>query len=177
MNTNKIHSYLIAAKEAYPYDLEEAYEKISYALSYEPNCSHSLVLMGRFHSEQFSDFETACDYFEQAMESNIENRNIYEPFIYALTQVERYEQATKLIRYATSIKGTDKGNLYWSECMLLEKQKQYKKALKCLKIAEGYGYNDSFLTFLKEEKNRISNKITPNKNRGKKKKKKKVKKK
>lgn len=52
MNTS---TYLIKAIENYSFDLEQCYESLNYALSYEEDNPIALCLMGRLQDEYFGN--------------------------------------------------------------------------------------------------------------------------
>ncbi|MCK8520159.1 hypothetical protein M0D21_01200 [Aquimarina sp. D1M17] len=161
---NILDKYLFQALDAYPYNLEETVECLNYALSYDENNAVALGLMGQIHAEQLKDFETAKEYFQQALAQDIHAVAIYPKYINVLLWNEDYEEAQKLIDFALTVKGTDKAVLYLKKAILFEHTKAYKKALKNLKIAKEYAYNNHFINEVKEERNRILGKMPKKKN-------------
>ena len=77
MENNLQNIYLFRAIEAYPWELEKAVEALNYALAYDPENVKALHLMAKFHYEQLGDYEMAKLYFESALASNIEAREIF----------------------------------------------------------------------------------------------------
>lgn len=175
---NLNNMYLYKALDSFPYDLEETIEALNYALSYDEKDTLALTLMGRVYAEKLMDYNKAIDFFEEAIASNPNALEIYPGFINVLLWNEDFDKASKVIAFALSLKGTDKGKLFYQKAILHEYQMQYKAALKALKKAKVYTYNSCFMETLNSEKERIKSKMeTPKKKKSKKKaEKKKVKK-
>lgn len=55
---------------------------------------------------------------------------------YCLLNNEDYEEANKLIDYASKIKGIDKSRILYRKAIFFEKQEKFKKALKTLEKAK-----------------------------------------
>ncbi len=154
-----MNPYLIKAIDAYPYDLEGAVEALQYALSYEPNNVQALVLMGRLYTEQFKQYEEAKTYFEEALVENVYAIEVYPFYLNVLILNEDFQEANKLISFALTIKGIDKGAIYRLKAFALEKQGHYKKALKELKHAKMHSYNADFDHCISVDKERIEAKL------------------
>ncbi len=163
--SNLLDKYIFQALDAYPYNLEEAVESLQYALSYDENNAVALGLMAQMYAEQLKNFEVAKEYFQQALAQDIHAVDVYPKYINVLLWNEDYREAEKLINFALTIKGTDKAVLYLKKAILFEHTKEYKKALKCIKLAKDNAYNNNFIHDLKEEKNRILGKMPKKKNR------------
>ena len=71
------------------------------------------------------------------------------------------QEAERLIDFALTIKGADKGVLYVKKSQYLEKCGAYKKALKALKEAKRVTYNNDYLYTIDQEKERIKGKFMP----------------
>lgn len=171
------NNYIFKALDAFPYDLEETIEALTYALAYDEKNSMALCLMGRVHAESLKDYEKAKEYFTEALAENIHAFHVYPHYINALLWNEDFEDAKKLIDFALTIKGSDKGVLYVGRARLLEKQKEYKEALKALKEAKVHTYNNDYLYVINQEKERIKGKMPKKKKTKEKEKKEKNKKK
>lgn len=178
MDTNLLNNYVLKAIDAYPYDLEETVENLNYALSYEANNAYALYLMGRLQAEQFGDYDKAKQYFAEALANKMDFQKVYSKYISVLIWNEDYEEAQKLIDFAFTVKGLNKGEVWLRQGQLFENLQSFKEAIKALKQAKLFSYNDDFTSFINSETSRIKNKIKPKKkksakNKGKKKKKKK----
>ncbi len=168
---NLINNYLFKALDAYPYDLEETIEALNYALSYNEKDTTALCLMGRVYADAIKDYERAKEYFAEALAEDICAIEVYPHYINVLLWNEDYDEVAKLIDFALTVKGTDKALLYLKKAILFEQLKRYKKALTFIKLAKEYTYNLSFMSDLKEEKERIKGKLPKKKKKRKKKKK------
>ena len=171
------NNYIFKALDAYPYDLEEAIEALTYALSYDEKNTVALCLMGRLHAEKLLDYEKAKEYFSEALAENINAIGVYLPYVDVLLWNEDLQEAEKLIDFALTIKGSDKAVLYTKKACLYEQKQEYKKALQFLKQAKKFNYNSGFLFVIKEEKERIKGKLPKKKAKSKQKQKNKKKKK
>ena len=156
---NLLDKYLFQALDAYPYDLEETVESLNYALSYDAKNPTALCLMGRLHAEVLSDYETAKDYFQQALAENIQAVEVYVHYASVLLCNEDYKEVEKLLDYALTIKGSDKAVLYAMKAIMYEHLTAYKKALKCLKKAKVHAYNNCYMEGIKGEETRIKDKM------------------
>lgn len=174
MNTNLLNNYVLKAKDAYPYNLEETVENLNYALSYEANNAYALYLMGRLQAEQFGDFEKAKHYFAEALANKMDFQDLYSEYILVLIQNEDYEEAQKLIDFAFTVKGLGKGLIWQMQGYLFENIQTYKKAVKALKQAKIFGFNNNFRSFIDSEITRVKDKIKPKKKKKSNKKKRKV---
>lgn len=176
MDTNLLNNYVLKAIDAYPYDLEETVENLNYALSYESNNAYALYLMGRLQAEQFGDFEKAKQYYAEALANKMDFHKVYSHYILVLIWNEDYKEAQKLIDFALTIKGVNKGEVYLHQGQLLECLQEYKNALKALKTGKKLGYNDNFISFINSEISRVKGKMKPKKKKSTKSKNKKKKK-
>ena len=105
MENNLHNNYLFKALDAYPYELEETLEALSYALSYNSKDAQALCLMGRVYAEQLKDYETAKQYYAEAVAHEMEMPKTYPFYIQTLLWNEDYDEAEKLITFALTIKG------------------------------------------------------------------------
>lgn len=176
METNLLNNYVLKAIDAYPYELGEAVENLNYALSYEADNAYALYLMGQIQAEQLGDYEQAKLYYAEALANKMEFQNVYPKYIQVLLYNDDFNEAQKLIDFALTIKGIDKGHILSKQGQLFEMKQDYKKAIKVLKSAKVFGYNDGFISYINFEISRIKKKMKPNKKKLKRKKKKKKKK-
>ncbi len=156
MNTIN-NKYYFQALDNFPYNMEETIEALNYALSYERNAD-CLCLMGRVYSEILKDYETAKEYFEEAIQENINSVSLYRYYIDCLLWNEDYEEAEKLINFSLTIKGIDKAVIFNKKSFLFEHLGKYKKALKVIEEARNYTYNDNFMNYLDTRKKLIEKK-------------------
>lgn len=165
MSTNLLNNYVLKAMDAYPYELEETVENLNYALSYEANNAYALFLMGRLQAEQFADYEKAKQYFAEALANKMDFHNVYQHYILVLIWNEDYVEAQKLIDFAFTVKGLNKGVVHLLQGQLFENIQTYKKAIKALKKAKLLGCNDGFVRYVNSEISRIKSKMNPKKNK------------
>jgi len=128
-----VDKYTFQALDNYPYWLEGTIESLDYALSYDAKNTMALNLYGRIYAEQLLDYETAKQYFQEALGVNIHSLAVYAHYIHTLLLNEDYEEAAKLIDFALTIKGIDKSEILLKKVLLLERTNELKKALKLLK--------------------------------------------
>lgn len=156
------NNYLVKAIDYYPFNLEEAIESLNLAYSYDPTNTSVLCLLGRFHAEILKDYETAKEYYADALAENIHAIEIYPHYMNVLLWNEDYEQVNKLIKFALKVKGADKGVIYLNKAIMHEKLCEYEKALKAIKMSKKHTYNSNFMTKLNTEKDRIKKKNKKN---------------
>ncbi|WP_300977097.1 hypothetical protein [Flavobacterium sp.] len=141
-NTDK---YLFQALDNYPYSLEETIESLDYAMSYDAKNTTALCLYARIQTEQLQNYEAAKTYFQEALAINIDAVAVYPYYIETLLLNEDYEEASKLIDFALTIKGIDKMAILLKRVQLLERQHKIKAAIKVLKEVKLASFaNDSF---------------------------------
>ncbi|MEJ5052153.1 hypothetical protein WH221_20185 [Chryseobacterium culicis] len=153
------NKYYFEALDNYPYSLPSCLEALNYALSYDPEDADSLCLMGRIYSEMLFDYEKAKLYFEEAMQCNISNLNTPQYHIKCLLDNEDLDDAEKLIDYSLKIKGIDKSRILIHQSLLFEIRLEYKQALKPLKLARAFAYDQCMLDFLKSREKFIKSKM------------------
>jgi len=169
MGTNLHNSYVFKALDAYPYDLEETLEALNYALSYNPRDAYALCLMGRVFAEQLKDYNTAKQYYIEALSENIEAHFIYPHYVQTLLWNDDFKEAEKLIDFGLNIKGIDIGVMLLKKGQLYEATGKFKLALATLKEAKKGGLNNSFVDYVKNEISRVKKKMKPKKKKKKKK--------
>ena len=177
LETQLHNSYLFKALDAYPYSLEETVENLNYALSYDEDNVQGLYLLGLLFAEQLFEYENAKGCFEEVLALDINFIRVYPDYAYCLILNEDFEEAEKLLKYALTIKATDKAVLTVLQAHLFECQAKLKKALKTLKRSKKLGRNSNFICFINTEIKRVKDKIPKAKKKKKAKKSKKRKKK
>ncbi|WP_166922128.1 tetratricopeptide repeat protein [Flavobacterium poyangense] len=154
-----VDKYIFEALDNYPYSLVETIESLDYALSYDNKNTMALCLYGRIQADQLFRYEEAKEYFQQAIAIDINAIEVYSHYIYTLVLNEDYEEATKLIDFALTLKGINKAEILLKKVMLLESQKQFKKALKILKEVKLEILNNEFDFLIEEAEKRLNKKV------------------
>lgn len=152
------NNYVFKALDAYPYELEKCIEALNYALSYDENNEMALSLMGRVYAEILTNYEEGIFYYKLVLAENINNLEVQPHYINALLWNENYDEAEEFIKYALTVKGSDKAMLYLKKANLYEHKKEYSKAIDVLKLAHVNAFNNEFIEYLKSEKERIKTK-------------------
>ncbi len=160
--------YYFEALDNYPYSLPDCLEALNYALSYDPEDSDSLCLMGRIYSEMLIDYEKAKLYFEEAMQCDVTNLNTPQYYIKCLLDNEDFHEAERLISYSLKIKGIDKATIWFYRSLLSEKRRSFSNALKFLTEAEKYCFTLQSLTVVKERRKFIQSKMPKKKSKNRK---------
>ena len=155
MNTQALHTYLLRAIEAYPYDLTQTLEALNYALSIDPDNAHALSLMAQLCHEQLDDYEQAKDYYEAALASRLDLPKVYPKFIFLLLQSAELDEAQRVIDFALTVKGIDRASIMAAQGQLFEQREQFENAEEALQKAKFYAYNAHFLEYVDGELNRI----------------------
>ncbi|AND65447.1 hypothetical protein AX766_14205 [Flavobacterium covae] len=147
-----IDKYLVQALDNYPYWLEGSLESLGYALAYDDKNAMALWLYGRFFAEQMQDYESAKQYFAEALATDIHTLVVYPYYAEVLLQNEDYDEAAKLIDFALTVKGIDKPQMLLRKIQLLERQQKWKEALQLIKEAKLNDYSNSLHTIEEVEK-------------------------
>jgi len=158
MTLNK-SKYYFEALDYYPYNLAECMEALNYALSYDPEDADSLCLMGRIYSEQLRNYETAKQYFQEAMLYDVTNINTPQYYINCLINNDDLDEAEKLIEYSLRLKGIEKSILYYYRSQISEKRGSYSNAIKFLSEGEKFCFSSCSLDLLNERKKFIKSKM------------------
>jgi tetratricopeptide (TPR) repeat protein len=157
-----VDKYLFQALDSYPYSLEETIESLDYALSYDDKNTMALCLYGQVFSDQLLKYEEAKEYFQKALSINIYALEVYPFYIHALILNEDYEEAVKLIDFALSIKGINKTEILLKKVILLERQQEFKMALKVIKKVKLATFNTSYDFTIEETEKRLNKKHNGN---------------
>jgi len=152
------NSHLVKALDNYPYDMEVCLESLQYALSSDFQNALALCLMGRIYAEQLYQYEEAKNCYQEAMTQDMQLVELYPHYAYTLIQNEDFKEAEKLIDFAFTIKGINKGDMWCYRIMLAEKNKDYSKALEFISEAICEGYNSSFISNIEDIEKRIKKK-------------------
>lgn len=152
-----IDKYLVQALDNYPYWLEGSLESLGYALAYDDKNAMALWLYGRFFAEQMQDYESAKQYFAEALATDIHTLTVYPYYAEVLLQNEDYDEAAKLIDFSLTIKGIDKSQMLLCKIQLLERQQKWKEALQLIKEAKLNNFSNS-LYAIEEVEKRIKDK-------------------
>ena len=163
MNNTLSNKYYLQALEAYPYDLTEALESLSYALSYKSDHAGAHCLSGQLNLEQLKQFEKAEYHFKQALISDINYVATYEHYSMLLILLKEYERAEKLIKYAYTVKGVNLASMQYREGLLNEYQKKLSDAKRLMKLAFDNSCNEEERTFLMKELGRVKSKLNVSK--------------
>lgn len=128
-----IDKYLFQALDNYPYWLEGTSEALDYALSYDEKNTTALCLYARIEAEQLQNYEAAKTYFQEALAINMDAVAVYPYYLETLLLNEDYEEASRLIDFALTIKGINKMAILLKKVHLLERQQNIKGAIKLMK--------------------------------------------
>ncbi len=137
-----IDKYLFQALDNYPYSLEETVESLDYALSYDAKNTTALCLYARIEAEQLQNYEAAKNYFQEALAITIDAVAVYPYYLETLLLNEDYEEATKLIDFALTIKGINKKAILLKKVQLFERQQNIKGALQLLKEVKLFSFDN-----------------------------------
>ena len=166
-----------AATSGYCSDWEEVCESLNYALSYDEHHCASLCLLGEIYADQLLAPEKAFECFDKIMTIDTHYVAVYYAYIKYLIWYKQTERAKKLVTFALTITTIDKAQIYWLSSYVKETLDDFNGALKDLKKAKKYIYNDHYMDFINDEEKRIKKKIKPDNKEQKTKKSKKGKKK
>lgn len=153
-----IDKHLLNALDNYPYSLMATMESLEYALSYNEKNTMAICLLGRIYAEQLMDYETAKEYFEEAISYNLHALEIYPYYIETLILNEDFDEAEKLISFALTLKGMDKVTILLKKVWLKEVLRDFKMAKKILKEIKLMNCHDGNNSILEEFHKRIDSK-------------------
>ncbi len=152
-------TYYLKALSAYPFDMEEVCESLNYALSYDEEHGPSHVLLAKVYAKFLGNFEFARKHFELAMLYDVENVSVYDAFAKFLINVGDYEKAERVVDMAMRIEFADLSVFYHRKALISEGRREFKKALKLLKLAGLESLLECRIDFFKGEEKRIKGKM------------------
>lgn len=150
-----VDKYLFQALDSYPYCLEETIESLDYALSYDSKNAMALCLYGRVYAEQLFDYDKAKQCYQEALAIDINAVMVYPFYLNALLLNEDYEEASKLIDFALTVKGVHKTGIMFKKARLLERQNDIKGALAYIKQIKLQELDNSFTANIEELEARL----------------------
>lgn len=154
-----LDKHLFKALDNYPFNLLETIESLEYALSANNQNTLALCLLGRIHSEQMMDYETAKECFSEAISINLHALDVYPYYIETLILNEDFVEAHRLIDFALTIKGISKIEILKKKICLLEVQREFKLAKKTLKDFKLHLTDSYYNNFIEETRTRLNGKI------------------
>ena len=155
----QINTYLIKAIDSYPYDLEGTVEALQYAYSMDDKSPMTLCLMGRVQADVFKNYELAKAYYSEAISIDVYAFDVYFYYADVLMINEDFDEAKRLIDFALTLKGIEKGRLHLKRAILQEYRKAYNQALKTLKEAKKNAYSEYLMDDIQSIKARIKSKM------------------
>lgn len=151
-------NYLLKAKEAYGYDMDECVEALNYALSYDEESEQVWLLHGKVMMYYIKDYSSAEESFTQALSIEPRHSETFIEFVWLRINEARLADAQRLLYKALQIVKTDFAQLYRLQAVLLEYEGSYAEAIECLDMALDKTYNCSYQCFLEDEIKRLKNK-------------------
>lgn len=150
-----VDKYVFQALDYYPYNLEEVIQALDYALAYDDKNITALWLYGRVYSEQLADYETAIQYYQEALGVDVNAVIVYPYYLNALLLNEDYNQAVKLIEFALTVKGIDKATILFKKARLLERKADIAGALEAIKQVKIHQVDNELNTSIEELETRL----------------------
>ncbi len=154
-----LDKHILNAMDNYPYSLTDTIESLEYALSYNDKNTMALSLLGRIYAEQLMDYETAKEYFAEAISYNIYAIEVYPHYIQTLILNEDFAEAEKLIDFAMTVKGMDKVTILFKKVWLKEVLHDFESAKMILKEIKLMNCNNANNSILDEFQTRIGSKM------------------
>ena len=151
-------NYLLKAKEAYDFDMEECVEALNYAMSYDEENAEVWLLHGKVMLYYIKDYSSAEESFLQALSVEPAHSETFIEFIWLRINEARFEEAQQLLYKALHVVKKDFAQLYRLQAVLLEYEESYNEAIESLEIALDKTYNCSYQCFLEDEIKRLKNK-------------------
>ena len=161
MNSNN-RKYYFQALDNFPFNMEETIEALNYALSYDEKDSDCLVLMGKVYAEVMEEYEAAKEYFQMAMNYNINNLKIYAPYAECLILNEDIDEAEKLIDFAMKIKGIDKAGLWLNKAKIADLDQNKRLINRYIKEAKLFAKTVEQIDSIENYENFIERKYPKN---------------
>lgn len=159
MATLLADTYYLKAYDNYPYELAEVLENLNYTLSYDSDHPAANCLMGQLQLHYLKDYTTAESYFEAALVSDPEFVCAYEYLFYLYLNEHKLIKAQRILDRLQMISSTSPSFVLWGMARIMEIREQYKIAKHYLKVALTKTYSKDEVSFLKEELDRLSEKM------------------
>lgn len=157
--------YYLKAVDFYPYDLEQATEALNFALSYDNEHCQANCLMGRLHMEVLKNFDTAEQYFEAAIVSNLQYVDTYKYFSLLKIWKGEFSQAMRIIEYGLKVKGMDIACLIQRKALIYEAKGFLELSKSHIEVAMASSVKEEYVSFFENEITRLKKKIKKSKHR------------
>ncbi len=151
--------YYFKAADDYPYNLESVSENLNYALSYDPEHTQALCLMGRLFMYKLKDYGMAKTYFQKTLISDMDYPDTYRYLSLLYIWTGDYESADTLIKRAFKIKGTDPSHILYLQALMYECQGDWSSAKAILKKAQLICINSIVIAKIEVAHKRVKCKI------------------
>ena len=159
MNLTLADQYYLKALNLYDYDMDQTVEYLNYALSYDPGHAEANCLMGKFYMDRLQRFDQAEEFLANSLATEPENIATCECFSMLLIKTKRYQEALKLIRYGSSLRGANVSEFLRLEALICELQKDFDQAKLLLQRAVEECFDSEYVDFLNREIRRVESKI------------------
>jgi len=159
MEFNQADQYYLKAIDFYPFDFEFVLENLQYALSHDDEHVQSWCLKGQIFMYHIKEYEEAKMCFTRALQANIYYPDAYKHLSKLYIWLGEYEQASKLIRFGKSVRGIDRSELLRNEALMHECKGDFKTAKIMLKRAQLLVVSTPGRTMMKQDIERLKEKI------------------
>ena len=159
MELNPADQYYLKAVDYYPFNFEFVIENLQYALSYDPEHTQSLCLMGRLFMYHMKEFEEAKVCFNRTLQSNINYPEAYKHLSKLHIWLGEFDRADKLIQFGKNIPGMNQIEMLRNEALMFECKGQFIRARSILKMARLKAISVQCRTDAKSDLSRVNEKI------------------
>ena len=158
MGINSYEVMYIQAKDNYPYDVHECIEKLQYVIAADDEHAGAHCLMGQIYNEQLDDFEQAEYYYRMTLYLDKNYTPVYYQYAKLLIELDRFEEALKIIDIGLKVSGIDAANLIYLKGILYEKFEMYTTAKEYFTEAKKKCFNNTFMEAMDESIKRVKDK-------------------
>lgn len=159
MATSLAENYYLKALEAYPWELSEVMENLTYALSYDEHNSAANCLMGQLQMNQLKNYNDAEWYFERAISSDPNFACAYENLVLLYVHINRLKKAQQILEYMQRMPSVSRSFILSKMALILEKRGEFKLSRHYLKSALAESVCNDERTELELDLDRVKSKI------------------
>jgi len=129
MGINTYEVMYIQARDNYPFNVDECIEKLQYVIAADDEHAGAHFLMGQIYEEQLEDYKQAEYYYRMTLYLNKDHLPVYGQFAVLLINLNRLDEALKIIEAGLRVPGADKPQMDYLQASLYEKYEMYKTAI------------------------------------------------
>lgn len=158
MDITLADQYFVKALDYYPYDLENTFENLTYALSYDEAHAPALCLLAKVYMYQLKDYHMAGEYFYKSLQANMNYPETYKHYSMLRIWQSEYLRAQKIIARGMRVRGIDMGVLKLNMAIIYELQGELNLAKRTLNEVKQFSTSELRISNIDKSLKRLKKK-------------------